>query len=423
MRLFVVRLFLPLFFVCLSPLKAQAENELRLEDAVREIWGTSRQLSNQKIQAELAADDRWRRYIFNEPQFQYSNSDDGSSMSYGLSLTTTFPGKSIAMGKLDDSKALMQKAELSAKKYDLARVVVQAYLDCAGAQANTDLQRTTSADLQTVYESLKSLYEQGHSTQAEKIGSELQARQAHLDLLTAIDREIVLCKKLNILRSVDRDPSQGEAPRVKTVLPEDLDQSIINELGAETSDQSRAKAAMETAHATGSTNWWTQVPDLTFSVNRNHYIYLPASPSGKEWTSSFGISFTIPLLFPFHETVEAKRTKSQAMIDQNTAELQKVSADSDQMDGAFEYRRSQARLKELRARDLPLAEALVDSTYSAYRAGKLGYAELVLSRKTLTDLRSQEIMLRTSIINAHLRCLTQCNVANAQDTSSQGKSL
>ena len=126
------------------------------------------------------------------------------------------------------------------------------------------------------------------------------------------------------------------------------------------------------------------------------------------------MSITLPLLLPFYATVEAKRAKSQAVIDENVAQIQAASANADQRDGAREYRRSKARLLELRRKDLALGEALVESTYSAYRSGKLGYAELVLSRKTLNDLRLQDIQLRVSIINAHLRCLNQCDRAEVQ---------
>ena len=38
----------------------------------------------------------------------------------------------------------------------------------------------------------------------------------------------------------------------------------------------------------------------------------------------------------------------------------------------------------------------MESTFSAYRSGQLGYAELTLARKTLNDLRAQDIQLRSS---------------------------
>lgn len=381
-----------------------------LGDILIQIWDHSPQLDGQATQSRLAVDDRWRRFIVNEPQFQFSNSDDNTAHSYGLSLTTTFPGKAFALTRVDAAKDRAQRSEYFSKKYDLTKIVTQAYLDCATAQATYDLQIATSADLQTVFQSLNALYETGHSTQAEKIGSELQSRQAKLDLLTAWDKQTVLCNKLGSLLPTARD-GHPLFTISKLPLPDDLDDRVISALGSLTSDQNRSVAAIDTAESNAHVAAWSQLPDLTLNFTRNHYIYLPGSPSGKEWATTYGLSVTLPLLFPFHETVEVDRAKSQAAIDRNVAEIQKIAADSDQVDGAKEYQRNKARLIELRAKDLALGEALVESTYSAYREGKLGYAELVLSRRTLTDLRTQDIQLRASIVNARLKCLTRCNTS------------
>ena len=416
MRTVVISFQFLLCIFCVTAVEAATESPVTLEGVLRNVWEHSPQLEGQEVQASLASGDRWRRFVFNEPQFLYSNSDDNTARTYGLSLTTSFPGKGFAFARLDAAKSRGQHAELLAKKYDLTKTVTQAYLDCAVAQETFDLQKQTSADLETVFQTLKALYETGHSTQAEKIGSELLARQAKLDLTTAGDKQEVLCKKLDLIipTAVSSQKYLFEFSGKKARLPDDLDPGIISELGPMTADQNRAVSAVDLSVATAFTSGWSQLPDLTFNFNRNHYTYLPGSPSGKEWTTTYGVSVTLPILFPFHETVEAKRTRSQALIDQNSAEIQKVSALSDRADGAKEYQRSMERLQELRSKDLALAEALVESTYSAYRAGKLGYAELVLSRKTLTEIRTQDIQLRSSIVNSHLKCLDQCTSLASQ---------
>lgn len=383
---------------------------LSLESTIRNAWTQSPQMSAAEEQASLASFDRFRRYIPNEPSLSYGSTDDDTARSFGLQLTTAFPGKTFALSKLDSARSRSAQAELQSKKYDLARTYAQAYLDCAGAAESLELQKITSSDLETVFASLKTLYEAGHSTQAEKIGAELQSRQAKLDLVTAEDRKTVACQKFrNLLEMNQSGDSEAELK-----LPDDIDANLIHELSGETSDISRSKAAFDLAQTTSDIAYWSELPDITFGINRNHYLYQPGSPNGKNWTTSYNVSVTFPLLFPFYETVEARRTRSQAVIDQNAALIQNVAARSDQKDGAREYRRDKERLLELRRKDLALGEALVESTYSAYRSGKLGYAELVLSRKTLNDLRLQDIQLRTSIINAHLRCLNNCESNEAK---------
>ena len=383
---------------------------LTLEEVLHSVWDRNPQLSGQEEQVSLASFDRFRRFIPNEPTLSYLNSDNNTARTFGLQFTTAFPGKNIAFAQLDSAKWRAQKAELESKKYDLTKTFAQSYLDCASAAEALAVQRVTSDDLETVFNSLKTLYEAGHSTQAEKIGAELQSRQASLDLITAEDKKEITCSRMHSLLELNG----ARLVEADFKLPDDIDGKIVNELSDFTSDQNRAKSTAEVAQANASTAFWSQLPDITFFVNRNHYLYFPGSPNGEAWTTSYGVSITLPLLFPFYETVEAKRAKSQAVIDENVAQIQAASANADQRDGAREYRRSKARLLELRRKDLALGEALVESTYSAYRSGKLGYAELVLSRKTLNDLRLQDIQLRVSIINAHLRCLNQCDRAEVQ---------
>lgn len=390
-------------------IRSQATESLNLSDVVHNALSSSSLLQNQKTQLDLAERDRWRRFIFNEPQLQYTNADNNVNQAWGLQMAVGVPGKAFALSEGDDAKARAQRTELEAKRYDLVRQVSQAYIDCASAQATETLQKEVYSDLDTVSKSMKASYESGHGTQAEKIGSALQVRQAASDLQASMDKKVVTCRKL--LRVMGRDPIHESIPDL--TLPEDVDADILNELGDNTADQGRSTAAMDVAHANLNTAWWTQVPDLTLSVTRNHYLYLPGSPSGEPWTTTYGIGVTIPLFFPFYEGAEGKRTKAQSMIDIGNAEIQKLTADTDQSDASLEYQRSRKRLEELRKTDLVLAEALLDSTYSAYRSGKLGYAELVLARKTLVDLKTQDIQLRNSIVTAHLRCLKKCDPATA----------
>lgn len=374
-----------------------------LSQVIRQIWKNSRQIQGQEIQSSLAAGDRWRRFIFNEPQFIVSNTDDSTALSYGLTLSTGFPGKAFALAQVDSAKQAQQEAELAGKKQDLAKLIAQAYSDCAGSEALKKIQRESIQDLSTVQSSLRLLYESGHASQSDMIQAELQLRQGKADLIALEDKAFTSCKKLEQILAVS-----GVMDLPELNLPDDLDSNLISELGEVSGNVRRAHSAIQLAKANLSTGGWSQLPDFTFGIQRNHYFYVPGSPSGKEWANNYSLSVTLPILFPFHETIEAKRTRAQANIDEGTAELQLAEAKADEEEGAREYQRSKARLEELRQKDLSLAEALRESILSAYRAGKVGFAELVLARKTYSDLKAQEAQLKTSIINAHLRCLSSC---------------
>jgi cobalt-zinc-cadmium efflux system outer membrane protein len=385
---------------------------LTLEEAVQDSWSSSKQIQAQQSLVEISSGDRFRRFVFSEPQISYNNTDDNTDAAWGLTLGLAFPGKTLAAMGLDEAAWEAQKAELEARRFDLAKAMAQAFMDCASAQATLKLQQENVADLEVLARSIHLQYEAGHSTQAEKIGTDLQLNQARSDLRASQDALDLAWEKLRTLLGL-----QQTEPKDVT-LPDDLDASILEALGSRTSDQARNQAAQRVASANASFAWWNQLPDLNLNLSRNHYLYSPGSPAGTDWTTSYGVSLNLPILFPLREVVEARRSASQAERDLDDAHLQLLAADADHLEASKEYRRSKARLAELRQRDLALAEALKDSAYSAYKQGKLGFADLMLARKTYSDLKAQDIQLRNSIINAHLRCLKDCGEDAAIQTGS-----
>jgi outer membrane protein TolC len=122
------------------------------------------------------------------------------------------------------------------------------------------------------------------------------------------------------------------------------------------------------------------------------------------------LGMNIPIFFGAHERIEAQRQKNQAIIEKKDAEVNLLNAQSDRILASRDYQSTHKRLEELRSKDLPLAEAMMESTNSSYKAGKLGFAELILARKTLADLRVQDIQLRRTLLSDRLRCLQNCQV-------------
>lgn len=396
-----------------------AGSALTLNEAVHLYLDQSAQLKAQSHLADLTRGDRWRRFFPREPQFQLTNGDDSSSYSYGLSLTTSFPGKSIAFNQADRARAASEESELRARRLDLARLVSGAYMECASSQATVALQEDAVEDFEALAKTLQTLYEAGHSTQAEKIGAQLQARQIAADLDQTRAKSAGACRKWREVMASTKASEKLDA--LPTEMPDDLDASVIQDLGAETADQARANALSRVATASRNLRWWSQAPDLTWSVARNHYSYSPASPAGRDWTTTFSVGISLPLFFLFNESVEARRQSEQATLDQTAAEIQLATAVSDREAASREFGRAQRRLRELREKDIPLAEALVDSTLAAYKSGRLGYSELILSRRTLVDLKTQDIQLRGAAIDARLRCLNDCQTSdNSSAPNSKG---
>ncbi len=379
---------------------------LSLEEAVRAMWAKSPQLEAQREQSRLAERDRWRRFMPNEPQLLYTNADDRANVGWGVGETFAFPGKSLALAGLDSARARAERAELHAKRYELARLAAQTYLDAASARAAVGIQRRNAEDSESLAQTLKARYQAGQAAQAETIAADLQLRQLKADLEAQADHAAASERRLAQLLEL---PAGSD---LTLELPDDLPPALAGELSGPTPDRLRAESAQDLAGAQRRTALWSQLPDFSVNAVRNHYLYPDSSsPNGKGATWTFGAVVTLPLLFPLWEGAEASRAKSQAVIDGSAARLSALAAESDANEAAREYARSRARLAQIRGQDLSLAEALMESTLSSYKTGKLGFAELVLARKTLSDIRAQEVQLRGTIIAARLRCLDRCVAA------------
>jgi outer membrane protein TolC len=200
----------------------------------------------------------------------------------------------------------------------------------------------------------------------------------------------------------------GDPKSTPDPIPQDLSKQTIDLLGKKSADLSRGEAALRLANVTDDLRWWSQAPDLTWSWQRNHYVTLGASPILKEWTTTYGVSLTVPLFFFFDEAVESRRARAQTAFDRHNAEVAILNAHSDEEDAAREFQRDKKRIDELKTKDIALAEALVETTFASYKTGKLGFAELLLSRKTLSDLKTQEVQLKIAAIQARLKCLSKC---------------
>lgn len=391
---------LPFLFLAL----VRPASALTLEDSTQQYLSKATQVKAAEEQVSLARGDRWRRFTPNEPQFQYSSLDNNASQSYGVSLPLAFPGKGIAYTALDSAKLEGAKNELAAKRYEAVRVAIQFYTDCAGAKSSADILKETVGDLSTLSNSIQQLYESGHSSQAERIGLELQMRQVQADYQATLDRTKSSCAKL--AKALETD----EASVSDLDIPDDLPKSILDILGEQTADRARASSSFNLAQANLDLAAWSQLPDINLGVSKNHYLASMASPNGEEWTTTYFLSMNIPIFLFFNEYPEYKRIKAQNRIEKQNAELQILNSSIDEQQAAKEYQRSKNRLKEIQNRDMPLAQTLVDSTFSAYKLGKLGFAELISSRKTLLDIKNQDIQLRLAIINARLRCLNRCDL-------------
>lgn len=380
---------------------AQKE-KLSLEGAIQSLWMNTPQLKEFDKQIEYADKDKTRRFIPNSPELSVGKNRVDRSFSLGISIDFAFPGTAFVLSKLDDANARKQRLEKSAKRYELAALVTDAYVDCAAVSERYSLQKKTLNEWEVFLQSVK--VRRG-VTPAEKLSFELETRQARQDLSEIGDLKDVQCAQLKKLIGYNEN---DQGPPLS--LPRDIPADFIESIGPLTAEENFVKSTIDVAQVQFDTARWTQMPELSFGFTStrlpDQYSNLDVGPLG--WYNGFELSISLPIFYPFHESIEVKKLRSQSIIEKNQAEIEYVRLLAQRRESAKEFKRSQRFLKELYDKNLPLGQSLVETTYSAYRAGQLGYIEMIMSRRTLIDLKLREIELKSQILKSRIKCLDKC---------------
>lgn len=382
----------------MAPEQAQS---IDLDQALRMALDETPSLHVQKQLVDLAKRERITRWLPRNPTFGYAENDDSASQQYSLALSVPFPARMFEAGRVDDVKVENAQREFRSRSQEVMRSMAQAFLSCAADRETQRLTELAEADLNRFSTLISRQYESGLSSQSEKIGIELQLAQTRSDLENVKISAESSCRRWTELSTT----TLGHALPLPRDLPSTVSAEILNEVGVDSAEKLRADQTLALAEVTERNAFWSTAPDLSFSVNRNHYRTTQASPVATEWSTSYMVSISLPLFFLWNDRTDIQRTKAVARQEQEGVRIQKVQAEVDQSDACLRWQRGSLRLKELATRDLPMSEAWIESTEAAYRRGRVGFAEMLLARKTNFDLRSQQVQTKVTTVQNLLRSL------------------
>lgn len=376
-----------------------------LDELIKSSWTKNPMIQRQQEMVKAAELDKFARFLPNTPNISYADSDNQSWKTYGVSLLVGMPGKAFALSNMDKANLKAEEAEVYAKKIELASFLVDLYTSCASRKELLDILEEAVSELDTLKQAITARYEMGQSTQAERIGIELQYRQANIEFMALTDQSKIACQKYSAyLQDNELDQSL-----YSTELGDDLSSEVLSELGDVSLDVLRSENEAKIAEVQTDVAFWKSAPDFTFSYYRNYYNVVAASPIvPTKWTNTYMVSVNLPLLFPFYERNEIRKAKALSTIATQRAKMRKIQSEKDAEDAANTFRRNREILKKLSSHDLPMAETMVDSTLAAYKQGKLGFSELILAKRTWLDLKKEEVNLKISLINNRLTCLNSC---------------
>lgn len=400
------------FFLIITVLFISSEIKAStLSDLIQTYWNEDALIRAQKKKIASAELDRFARFLPNNPQISYADSDNKSWKTYGVSVNFGLPGKAFAMNKLDNEVIKIENAELAAKKNELARFVLGYFSDCAGSLEILNVLEEATDELATLERTITARYESGQSTQSERLGIQLQLRQARIELGVAKDKSAISCIKLKELTSSCESGNCKSFKESDFVLPDDLEATLVSELGSISPEVIRSNNEMKLANVRQSVATWENLPELSIGVYRNYYNKVAASPIiPTQWTTTYLFSINFPLFYPFYNGNDVRKIRADSMIAERRAYMGKISSEKEMEIAAKNFRRNKQVLEKLRSHDMPMAEVMVDSTFASYKAGKLGFSELILAKRTWLDLKKEEVNLKISLLTDRLTCLNSCEL-------------
>lgn len=396
--------FLMLLILLLPNMSA---GQSTLENVITTSWHEDSFIRAQEAKISAADLDKYARFLPNNPNLTYSNADNSSWHIFGGSLDVGIPGKAFALSKLDDTRFGIEKSELMAKKNELAQYILNRYSECASGQELNQILSVATRELETLSKTLTARYEIGQSTQAERIGMELQYRQANIEYNAIRDRSVIACEKFKeVLDKYGMDSKLAES---NLTLPDDLPEALVSEMGPHSIDFIRASNDARLSDVRYKTAAWEILPTINFGYYRQYYSQVVASPIiPTQWTTTYSVSVNFPLFYPFYNGNDLRKIRAENMIAERRAEMRKIESEVDMDNARKSFQRNQKILQKLRQHDLPMAETMVESTLANYKAGKLGFSELILAKRTWLDLKKEEVSLKQSLLNSRLVCLNKC---------------
>lgn len=393
-----------LLSMTLMVLKAQAAQKGLNEVIEERVQGTKNHVRDLET---VASRERVRAWLPTSPTISYSSNDNYSWKAWSLSTNLPFPFKPLYRDKIETAKINHLKATANLSKQEILRSTVEIYLGCSIPSEMTQLLEESLNDQKLMTSISTSLYASGSVPQADRVASELQLRQIEAQVQMQRDLAIDGCRRWSHWSSED-------APQ------EEITYKVMSDISDETlkkidlvSDVKKDvfKRKLEEITISKDKLWSKFIPDLELNVSRNNYFdpVLSGGPPVK-YTYSWSVGITLPFSFPFYDNTEFRRESAELGLEKIQTEIERSASEKNWEQAKKDWKRTKLRLEEIARKDMSLAEAFVESSMASYRSGKIGFADLVLARRTKLDLKIEEINLKAQKLLAKTVCLTECEL-------------
>ena len=380
-------------------LALRAAPPLRLSALLEDARQRNPELQAAQAQAQAAASSVSPAGALDDPMLtvEYWNGPvDFSVVPIMIQLTQTFPlgGKLGARSDAAAADSRVAQAEAGARLRDVERDVARAFADLLVAEKTLVVHDSMLDALRTLSSVAASRVAAGRA----EVVDELKARAEFLKEEGV--HETLLAEqaaaRVRLAALLDREPSelagQTEYPSRPAAVPPDGE--LLVRAGRDRPELQAAASAIQAAEARIRVASASGVPDITPLVAYMHTFNLPPQNN----FLFFGVQANLPIwrgnkvepaISAARERVEAARALADALRDRVRAEVVAAAAQL----------QAEQRLVEIQRRLVPLARQALDSSISAYSAGRI---------PLLTVLDSErEALMRQVELAQHLALMQQ----------------
>lgn len=379
-----------ILIACLGRVSSSfAESSLTLDSALSAALQSNPEIHAQAAQADAEHSMIRAQYSLDNPRLGLMHENNmnlmeiqmGPMNTWSITQDIKFPTKYFILGSAQKSKSESADHLLSAKKLEIRKKVISAYYNLYAVNQVISLLEAQRETLREVARSAESRHATGAVPQQDEMKAHVEQSKIESDLLLVREeKETAIASLLALLNQ-----STSESPLVsEKKLPVPKVNVSFDEIPKIALTQSRqiksALALTEEANSKKNLAGWNFVPDFAVSYK-------------KAWTSAppdnyaFGIELSIPLWFFAKQSGEYSSAASQAIQSEKMLESAKLQTTSDIRSLSSKVKSHEKLLQIYETALIPQASSTLNSSRTAYQAGRVNFLELLDSERSLYNMQ------------------------------------
>jgi cobalt-zinc-cadmium efflux system outer membrane protein len=390
MKQLATKLILMICFVATSLGIAQADEQpLTLEKALSQAMGTNPEIGASVARADSEHSAIRSQYWLDNPKIglmresnlNFMEQQMGPMTLWSVSQEVKFPAKYFLLGSAQKSRARSADEEADAKKLEVRRKAVSGYFSLFATSRIISLLEAQRETLREVARAAESRHATGAVPQQDEMKAHVEQTKIENELLLAEEERESMEAMLNAVLNQDAHqpivlPKQELAtPKLKVAFEE-----IPKLAHANANHVKHGESLVDEANSQKALAALSYAPDFMLSY-RKAFINAPDN------AYAASIEMTIPLWFFTKQTSEvsvasAKQVEAEKNLEKATRELH-----SEIRSLTAKVRSHEKLLQIYQTALIPQASSTLNSSRTAYQAGRTNFLELLDSERSLYETR------------------------------------